>query len=637
MWSLNDEKGELKPKVFSNGKSQEEVVREIVKEIKSGQKIIFLHGKCGTGKSAISLNIAKELGKASIVVPIKNLQRQYETDYMDKKFVLKNSKEKLKIAVLTGRKNHKCKYLHEKESPITSKQEKDSNLFNIFKKEVVAEDKSCDSNIIPCKLSIRPKNELLIKRYYKENPEHENKNLIPKFIKRLSIAPACPYWSPIYNSDVNIKLKSEKKTYKSLAGEHSIYIRKEGCEYYNQFLAYKEADVILFNSESYMLETAIGRKPATEVEIIDECDEFLDNFALEETINLTRLKNELSNFKTEDKKDKEIIDEITTEASLSILESEERIYEDILLMKDSKLFDLIKSLSANPIEEIIGDEESYIERSSEISRKFYEVLEECYISFYKDKIKKDLFVRIVTINLDKKLKELISKNKALVFMSGTLHSQRVLKDIFGLENFKIIDAEIINQGGITKTKTGLEKDFRFENFSKGIVTRKDYLKALDRCIETAKKPAVVQVSAFQDLPSEQEIKDMGLLNLMSYSTLMEAQEKDKEGNNIKEFKKGKMPVLFTTKCSRGIDFPFEMCNSVVITKFPYPNTQSLFWKILKKQKPAMFWEFYKDKAHRELLQRVYRSVRDPADHVFLLSPDIRVLETNLFDEQNKKL
>jgi Rad3-related DNA helicase len=98
-----------------------------------------------------------------------------------------------------------------------------------------------------------------------------------------------------------------------------------------------------------------------------------------------------------------------------------------------------------------------------------------------------------------------------------------------------------------------------------------------------------------------------------------------------------MPVLFTTKCSRGIDFPFEMCNSVVITKFPYPNTQSLFWKILKKQKPAMFWEFYKDKAHRELLQRVYRSVRDPADHVFLLSPDIRVLETNLFDEQNKKL
>jgi hypothetical protein len=51
---------------------------------------------------------------------------------------------------------------------------------------------------------------------------------------------------------------------------------------------------------------------------------------------------------------------------------------------------------------------------------------------------------------------------------------------------------------------------------------------------------------------------------------------------------------------------------------------------MKKNKPEMFWEFYKDKAHRELLQKVYRSVRAPNDHVFLLSPDIRVLNSRIF-------
>jgi Rad3-related DNA helicase len=141
---------------------------------------------------------------------------------------------------------------------------------------------------------------------------------------------------------------------------------------------------------------------------------------------------------------------------------------------------------------------------------------------------------------------------------------------------------------------------------------------------------IIQVSAFQDLPNEFEIEKYSLKNLMSSQELMDIQNRDKEGKLIKDFKDGKNKILFTTRCNRGIDFPFETCNSVVITKFPYPNTQSLFWKILKKNKPEIFWEFYKDKAHRELLQRVYRSVRAPNDMVFLLSPDIRVLNSRVF-------
>ena len=112
------------------------------------------------------------------------------------------------------------------------------------------------------------------------------------------------------------------------------------------------------------------------------------------------------------------------------------------------------------------------------------------------------------------LSALIEKNKAFVFMSGTLHSEKVLKEIFGLKDFKIIDAETFNLGTVKKLRTGLEQDFKFENFSKARVSREQYLKALDRCIEIAKIPIVVQVSAFSDLPIDSEIERFGLKNLI---------------------------------------------------------------------------------------------------------------------------
>src|SRR3989344_2857321 len=105
-WSLYRNGKKLEPLKFSNGKSQEDVVKEIVELIRGGNKAIFLHGMCGTGKSAIALNIARVLGKASIVVPVKGLQRQYEEDYMGQMYVAKENGEELKISIITGREYH---------------------------------------------------------------------------------------------------------------------------------------------------------------------------------------------------------------------------------------------------------------------------------------------------------------------------------------------------------------------------------------------------------------------------------------------------------------------------------------------------------------------------------------------------
>jgi Rad3-related DNA helicase len=646
MWNLfhkekesegQESEKELCPRVFSNGKSQADVVREVVESIRSGNKNIFIHGVCGSGKSAIALNIARELGKASIVVPIKNLQRQYEEDYMNKKFLLKNNKQKLKIAMITGRNNHKCLYLAENKKEIlaTRIKEKNSSIYDIFskpeQKENISKNESSDNLIIPCKIEIKEKNISTLKKYYSENPERKNnKDLDLKTMRRFAVAPACPYWSPIMNSEKKIKFDCPKVTYKSISGEYTIYLRKSGCSYYEQFLSYANSDVIIFNSEQYVLETALGRKPLTEVEIIDECDEFLDSLSVEGTINLNKLSNELFMLDTSDIREKQIIDGCLNLIREILVDSRKYIdKEEILEVCKTKVGELIKIITHNDIFYESRDEESYIEHCFEVAKDFYPILENVYVSFTQDK-KKDTYVKLVTVNLEQMLKSITDKNKAFVFMSGTLHSERVLREIFGITDFKTINAETFNQGTITKQKTGLEKDFSYDNFNKGRATREEYLRALDECVRVAKKPCVIHVSAFQDLPSYDEKQQFNLSNLIVASDLIEQQKEDKEGKLVKDFKSGKYSVLFTTRCNRGIDFPYETCNSVVITKFPYPNIQGLFWRILKKNKPAFFWDFYKDKAHRELLQKVYRSVRANDDHVFLLSPDIRVLESKIF-------
>ena len=105
MWSLYHEKEFLKPLRFSNGKTQEDVVREVLDSIKEGYKVIFIRGVCGTGKSAIALNIARKIGKTSIVVPGKTLQNQYKNDYEKEKYLANDRGERLKISVITGRNN----------------------------------------------------------------------------------------------------------------------------------------------------------------------------------------------------------------------------------------------------------------------------------------------------------------------------------------------------------------------------------------------------------------------------------------------------------------------------------------------------------------------------------------------------
>ena len=606
-WSLYKNSQRMPPLKFSNGKTQEDVIEEVVKLIKKGKKIIFLHGVCGTGKSAIALNIARILGRAAVVVPVKGLQRQYEEDYAEKMFLLKPSGEKLIISMITGRSNHD----------------------SIFEPGI-----SCADPLLPDNIQIIERNFNKIKEYYRKNPLIQNKNLSNlNQLKRVSIAPTNPYWSPIIPSKYAMNLPdAEKKLYNGLKDTDFIfYHRKRGCSYYDQYDAYLDSDVIIFNAAKYKIETALNRKPATNVDIIDEADEFLDSFSNQSELNLTRLKNSLSNLYSDNKNTMGLVDEIIT-----LIKLEEK-NKKATGVDENKIFEIndtnIKKILSlmlkdeNIESEIYFDDSSsnYVSKVIGIARDFEDFFKDTYLTY---KIyETNLFVNLVTTDMSKRLQEILDKNRAFVFMSGTLHSRNILKNVFGITEYETVEAETIPPGTIEICQTGMEFDCRYENFNQKNATREDYLKALSSCIEKAARPLLVHVNAFNDLPSEEEIISFSLKDLISREKLIGLQDKDRTGKLVSEFKRKLFDTLYSTKCSRGVDFPGDTCNSVLFTKYPNPNPRDTFWKILKKTHPQYFWDFYKDKARREFLQRLYRALRSPEDHVFVLSPDSRVLKS----------
>lgn len=635
-WNLYKNEEFLEPLCFSNGKSQQDVVEETLKAINDGKKIIFIHGVCGTGKSAIALNLAAKLGKTSIVVPGKNLQNQYKRDYEGDKYLKKLDGTKLKISVITGRKNHKCKFLEDNKLAVPKiKREENAKLFDIFsgKREQVekdSEDETASNKDLPCKIEIKESNWPRVKEYIKQNPDVDTKNFSKiSDVKRLSIAPICPYWSPVYpaNFDFKVLKDAKKRTYTGLNDtEYVQYKRKAGCPFYEQFDSYIDSDVIVFNSLKYKLETALNRKPKTEVEIIDECDEFLDSLSNQRTINIERLQTALIQALGSGEGDEDKIEELLE--LIKYLRKDESIIEasrkkEILELRKTAVYDIVRIFLKEEWLKTI-DDESYLFDVLETSKMFRGFTNETYITVDK----KDNFfsVSLVTTNLEKKLREFVDKNNCMVLMSGTLHSADVLQSIFGIKEFQLIDAETKDQGVIEVKRTGLEMDCKYSNFTSKKFTRREYLEALNESVKVAKRPTLVHVNAFQDIPTEDEISDYKLDALIPREQLRKIQEEDKGGKLTKEFKEGKRDLLFSTRDSRGIDFPGNECNSIVFTKYPNPNVDDPFWKILMKTKPMHYWSFYKDKAHREFLQKIYRGLRFKTDHIYLLSPDERVLD-----------
>ena len=212
-----------------------------------------------------------------------------------------------------------------------------------------------------------------------KNPfiKHKHIDNINK-LKRISIAPINPYWSPIIPIKYQANLPdAEKKTYKGLRGTDFVfYHRKRGCTYYDQYQAYFDSDVLIFNSAKYKIEVALDRKPVTNVEIIDEADEFLDSFSTQSELNLTRLRNALAHIYPEQDGTVEIIERVNNLIKLEI-KNKKAIGVDenkIFHINDTNIKKILSLLLSNGIIEseisLEDSDSNYVGKALEVAKDF---------------------------------------------------------------------------------------------------------------------------------------------------------------------------------------------------------------------------------------------------------------------------
>ncbi len=442
-------------------------------------KILIYKSCCGSGKSLSILHVPKEMGgRAIIVTPFRNLQRQYYDDYFKgNKFVLKKDGTKLKVSVFLGRNNFRCKWLEEQYD---------------YQQKIIETNKKFDQSM--------PIDDNILTSYRIDNTVANRYLPCTKMLKsagggrripRHVVASKCEYWIPppmskdiicklsqthdedvegAYNSDIGIneeqiqenmqtddsspskldrikeKIKcSNIEYYDSVGqGEMGVFIRDEKdkngkpcadvCPYYKQFYSYVESDVIVFNSAKWTLETKMGRKPKVQLEIIDEGDYWLDSQA--KTIELMRSTidrifpasnkmkqvkaNTLAHFDTSFKKIKSDLEK-SKEGGIGIINASD--YKELFYTIDVFLEEYKKQYD---------DDDSLEQKLLDIAtvREYADVAS---LSCVEGKRAETKIINVFIPYPDKLLKELFkNSSKNIILTSGTMHSNSVLSNLFGI-------------------------------------------------------------------------------------------------------------------------------------------------------------------------------------------------------------
>lgn len=567
VWGFYNHNGELlPPRRFSNGKDQEELVDEIIEKF-NDSRVVLLRGGVGSGKSAIGITLAGHYGRGIINVPVKPLQDQYQRDYEGNYKVILDGKA-LKIRLLKGRDNFSCPF--SKVPGVTAG----------FRK-------------LPCTIPLGSST------------------------PRYKVAKECPYWSPVYPKMIdaltkNLDCRVEK--YESISGVQHVFSRRKGCEYFDQNMYYKDADVFVYNNAKWHADTTTGKKPKSEIEIFDEADLFLDQLTFRTVISkgtITRFENQIKELKSDMFNEGRYSEALEMESMLSSVS--ERF--EGLIGKGKPLkptaFDRSTEGFLHDLKEFLSalDTDYSQKQGSNISTvlNYGET-----VSYYTDHDRVTFFIPKPSLVL----KDILEKSsKRILLMSGTLQKSSVLRNVFGLEDFAEVEGEARLMGKMHVKRSGREYSMNY-NLWKDPEFRLRYWAILKRILWRAKRPTLVQVHSYQYLPEENIYEGI--------PTQDEIRDMDQE-KEISLFKSGVREILFSTKTDRGIDLPYEKCRSILIMKYPFPSLKDPVFQVMKeKLGERAFWDYYQDIAHRELIQQVGRGLRSKDDWVEVWSPDLKV-------------
>ena len=741
---------------------------DIVKDIKKGECRVYdltiknNHSYVGNGfinhNSGTLLHIPKEIeGRAIVVTPFKNLQRQYYDDYFKgSKFILKKDGSKLNVAVILGRNNFKCEWLEKQydlQQKIIKENEKSENVGNYgyVDDEIIKlyrYDNTCANRELPCTRSLRttgknrkesrwsaasrcehwiptpmPKHIIDTWKDYEEEKgfdELEEEDDVSPFLKILGLGKKATlneirdvyreltlkYHSDTHRRpgdderfreisrahniltgrDITIMHKKESvytrldrikdaiccsqiKYYESVVDkEVGVFIRDEKdkhgnncasvCPYYHQFYNYVDADVIVVNDAKWALETTIGRKPKVDVEIFDEGDNWLDKHAT--TIELRR--STIDKMYLVDQKIKKIkLDTLTVfdmyfkmmKAAIDkqgggIISADK--YKELFVIMAKCITEYINVMEDNDnLREKLLDLETVIKYANMAS-----------LSYIQGKSKDTVIIKVYVPYPNMILKDLLdSSSKNIVITSGTMQSNTVLSNLFGI-NAKNYTVDLLggrkdNPGKLRciKPKEGLVRvtyatwqspAFR-EHYNKTLNYILDNLKIL--IDKNTGKPGEGKIIVLTPAKKYAE----GILNrpdvfvdFANYNNSKSDEENasintnisDYLSKNLKDVRKIKssdisldgdvlrtdQQIIVSTRMVRGTDLRDNKCRAVVMLKWPIPDISDGYNQaLLKRFGDYVFWNIIRDKADREAIQYVSRGLRHDNDWEYFSTPD----------------
>lgn len=457
-WGLVDPDGVILPPFeYTSGKTQEDIVNEII-EAFDDHDYVFLLGGVGTGKSAIGLEVIAYYGKAIISTPTKLLEEQYKDDYCGPKSkgVLSADGKRLDVNHLMGRTNFSCLY---------------------------------------------PKEERKYKPVHCGHKHNVCTRRLPPGITRCSVAVKCPYWSPVYKpGQCNLLTERDRVPimYRSTSGDKVYYQADEPCPYYDQFIHFTKPGAIIMNKAKWEIETWLGRKPKVPIEIIDEGDDFLDSLTYKTSIDrgtFRRIRR----------------DELVSPETLN---PNEAYFEDLIRKYDPDGYDGFLQdedyITAFLLD--FSDMLKMAEPSDYIYNKVMKIaiilrhLDTSWVKTYRTKNSAGITMFIPKPDIT--LRELSKRSGKILFMSATIHTPNSFNQIFKIRNLKIINGEerfpgtlyIMNYPNGTLPHVTFRKwsDYKF---------RENYWSFLDDLIETATRPCLVQVHSYKYLPSKYNPSD----------------------------------------------------------------------------------------------------------------------------------
>ena len=678
-------------------------------------RILIYKSICGSGKSLTLLHVPKEMdGKAIVVTPFKNLQRQYLDDYYKgNKYVLKKDGSKLKVAVMLGRGNFQCKWLAEqydlqlKLIEESKKPENASILIPIDDHilQIYRFDSSCANHQLPCTRQLRAvSGRRREPRWMAAStcpfwiPTPLSKTMIDKLDKKISedideeyceddsyegenireIEKNIPNMNQKAKTRLDIikeKIKCSRVEYYEAVGwgPTGVFIRdeknKDGnkcpevCPYYQQFYAYVQSDVIVMNSAKWHLETRIGRKPKVSVEIFDEGDYWLDNQASEiefarSTIDkiypidnqMKKMKsNALAHFDMAFDNIKKRIEQSKTK-DFGIIDTKE--YQELFLSITNCLLEYKRAL----------EDDDNIEQKILDMNNILRYINKASMSYKEGKREETMILKIFIPYPDNILKELFNaSSKNIIITSGTMHSNSVLSNLFGINNdnyliymlegrkespgkLRCIRPKADVMSPIKVTHTSWQSHQFVEYYNKYINYILDNLKiVIDKAtgkpgeakiivLTPAKKYAegiLKRPDVFVDFAKSKEEDD-------SIKMAINTNLSDYVNNTLEDIRKTRptdiqldgdvlrtdKQIIVSTRMIRGADLRDDLCRGVVMTKWPLGDISAGYNQALKKRfGDNIFWSIVKDKATREAVQYVSRGLRHERDWCYFSTPD----------------